>query len=125
MGDNIFFKHIGKSEFSFHYKNVSASGVEGEGLGLCPQSPHYSYNFSICSFRLRIFLISVLKQSEIHHMLQWLLESFCKPLSLHWFINDPCMKCSVAFGNISSERLAFLSRTLLLIFPDSEAYKYV
>ena len=51
----------------------------------------------------------VLTGSEVHHILQWLLGSFCKPP--HWK-HGPCIKCSLFFGSISFQRPVFFSLKL-------------
>ena len=53
-----------------------------------------------------------------------LLGSFCKPP--HWK-RDPCTKCSIVFGSISSQRSAFFSLTLqsrALIHRHTEIWKW-
>ena len=97
-------------------------------------NPNYSYIFSIYSiysFKLttkkkkkkkrkkkkkkkkKNNLVSVSSSgSRAHQILQWLLDSFCKPL--HWFYG--LCTCSVVFGSISPQRPVFLSLSLLYQF---------
>ena len=67
------------SEFSFHKKNPKTSQfLWGE-----PPNRHCSNIFSFYSFRLRKNLVPLSSPgARVHHILQWLLESFCE--SLHW-----------------------------------------
>ena len=64
-------------------------------------------------FKPPLFTVSW-PRSGVHHISQWLLESFCE--HLHWWHGN-CLRCSVTFGSISSQRpasffLALLSRSM-------------
>ena len=62
--------------------------------------------------------------SGVRHTLQWLLGSFCElPHSWH----DPCKKCSIASGSISSQKPEFFYLTLQLrsmIHRHTEIWKW-